>query len=120
MYWCSKNTHAVHQVYPKPCFSKKKNSIATVLKINGQTQQFYRKMISVYINLLYVSVIMTVIQCCKQNIMEGHIINKTVLFLTKYCHTETSVVDNFIFLYTMLQRLYLRTLIMTDTFGRTV
>lgn len=59
-------------------------------------------------------------QMMQTNIMEGQISNETTLFLTKYCHTEASRVDNFTFLYILLQRLCLRTVIMTETFGKTV
>jgi len=54
------------------------------------------------------------------NIMEGRVGNETALFLIKYCLTEASLVDNFTFLYILLQRLCLRTVIMTETFGKTV
>jgi len=52
--------------------------------------------------------------------MEGRVGNETALFLIKYCLTEASLVDNFTFLYILLQRLCLRTVIMTETFGKTV
>lgn len=67
---------------------------------------------SLYIDLLYVSV--DCHQTMRINIMEGQISNETTLFLTKYCHTEVSFVDNFTFLYILLQRLCLRTVIMTN------
>ena len=133
MYWCSKNTYAVHQVHShnlkcntwcaasthKTMLFKEKISIATVFKINTNIPillknnfKLHRFAICVTYNDCH--------QMMQINIMEGQITNKTTLFLTKYCHTEASLVDNVTFLYILLQRLFLWTVIMTETFGKTV
>jgi hypothetical protein len=98
---------------------EEKNSIATVFKINTNTAVLLKNNFNLHRFAICVS-----FNDCHQtmqiNIMEGQISNETTLFLTKYCHAEASLVDNFTFLYILLQRLCLRTVIMTETFGKTV
>jgi hypothetical protein len=133
MYWCSENTHSVHHVHShnlkfnawceasthKTMLFKEKNSIATVFKINTNTAVLVKNNCNLHRFAICISY-NDCHQTMQMNIVEGQISNEITLFLKKYCHTEASFVDNFTFLYILLQRLCLRTVIMTETFGITV
>jgi len=90
------STPGVQQVHTKTCFSNKK-TLLLVFKINTNKAVLLKNNFNLHRFAICVSY-KDCYQTMKINIMEGQISNETTLFLTKYCHTEASLVDKCTFL----------------------